>query len=289
MSLEKLFQKIIKDVEKADDHAQNQIFGLVKSFKKQVLGKIAVKQLEIKKNSLIVPRDCRFIHNDGNNIIVVIEQKPQLRTIFFDHDDNYNLADISANVSFPYVVFTILFRCEYFSSIQVSYRPQPIASLDDNLYISNIPNTGLVNDEKKLMVCMGYDDIFPNLDRMELSKVVDKIITSFWTSKFTNYNYRYNAQLPNEVRTLDHWIVNSKTNPAFILRTKFPKSLTLRKQIKDLLKDCSVPSEDEELDVFQETAWGNKVKLSSDLTNNITKTLNKYFSNMMKKLKKRKH
>jgi hypothetical protein len=71
---------------------------------------------------------------------VILQSKPQRRTIFCTHFDGYGYNVETYFLQFPYIV-----SCKYpfdnYSYLRVGFSPEPISSLDAKIYLPPLPNT----------------------------------------------------------------------------------------------------------------------------------------------------
>ena len=126
-----------------------------------------------------------------NEFQLIVEQKPQRRTVFIEQDifptyedmQNTKLKVRPYNLAFPYVYFVLKMRKmqkmqfnEYkLIRINAFSKVIPLNRISDNVSIVNLPNVA-ENGE----VCLG-DQYFAEYN---LTKLVDDVIAYFWQSEF---------------------------------------------------------------------------------------------------------
>ncbi|MFQ6116173.1 MAG: hypothetical protein ACE5NG_19090, partial [bacterium] len=94
----------------------------------------------------ILPEGVKYVVRRGISTVVVVEQTAMPRGVFVVAEDSpapYGSEVKSQRrwLSFPYVYLLILFCGNALSGYQqVFYRTKPLTSLDDELYLCNLPN-----------------------------------------------------------------------------------------------------------------------------------------------------
>ena len=159
-----------------------------------------------------LPEGTKFFFSHGGTQIVVVEQKPQLRSLHFHSDfegggGRYNLA-------FPYIIFLIIFRNGEFNGLGIYYANKPMTSLDSEVFSSNLPN--VANNG----VCTG----FHGCQASSLAGKVEEVIAHFWQSQFNNdyrHGYRRMADRGGAFRNLKTWQKASQKDPLFVLRVNW--------------------------------------------------------------------
>jgi hypothetical protein len=125
----------------------------------------------------VFPNGTRYIHRDGNNLDVVIEQPAQSRTVHLTVFNNGN----PIRLSFPYTVFVMNFRngrCNL-DTVRVFCRARSLSNINDELAIMPLPN--IRNDSGKL--CFGSSHINLN-ECKDINEQCNRIIDTFWQSAF---------------------------------------------------------------------------------------------------------
>ena len=210
---------------------------LIDDIQKIVTKKRAQEKSAREESSGILPQGTRFhSHLDtGYNTydIFCIEQPPQKRTIriFGKHK----------MLAFPWIYFLIVFSGARRIEVSIFYRNAPLQSMDDTLYIPNLPNIS-PSDYK---CCLGE---FPSTDLTMHNW--DKIfLSSFWGGVFrddgTGYadQYKKDASRIPEVKTISVWEENSKKDPLFMLKLAWRPLSSLQEMITKLV--CYYAFQDE--------------------------------------------
>jgi len=174
--------------------------------------------------SPVYPEGTKYYWTDGAITHVVIEQKPQLRTVnfsrsFFKNEEKSGKKRPdggSIQLAFPYVVFAFtLFPDTEHSRFYVFYRNKPLETLKDSLFRANLPNTFPEGG-----VCMG--DGFRRFDANSIAERVGECIAYFWHSTFNtdlaSNNYIPSKSLDTRIQDIWSWEEASKNDPLFVLR-----------------------------------------------------------------------
>jgi len=185
------------------------------------------------------PEGTRFILSYGEHTSVVVEQKPQVRTVLFYsgfiRNDEISTHDIESQtesigrsrglrLAFPYVIFlTRLWRGRY-DGLHVFYSKKPLASLDESVFLPNLPNID------NSSVCLGIGDLQGTTIRAK----VEEIIAHFWQSQFNNdYRSGYEAAAMRDERLQNviRWQEESQKDPNFVLDVGWIDTMTTIRQL----------------------------------------------------------
>lgn len=184
----------------------------------------------------MTPRNCRYIERiDSNKTIIVIEEPPSFRTLFFSTETirnhvmaltkekifkyEINMADYEKdtcqfNLALPYIVFTMIFNGPRLDILFGAVRPKPIISISDNLFVPPFLN---INDA--CQVCLG-DQVS---DSQNIILAIDKLLLRFWSSQF-NRDYNSNFVKYSAVPILGNlfdWQYQSQIDPMFIYKAEW--------------------------------------------------------------------
>jgi len=198
-----------------------------------------MKMVSIKKS--ILPRNCRYIDSiDFGYKILVIEDPPAVRNVSvameFENtrerfkitgkDKVIDVKDLIGNnkpyrmnLSFPYVVYMIMFNNENrFCNMKVFYRLSPMSSEHDYLLLANLPNIS-----GNQIVCLGeLQHKYSNL-----SEGSNLVIDSFWFNSFNSdyiSNYKAYSERVPEFADFVTWAYNTAIDPMFIFNVKYLKN-----------------------------------------------------------------
>ena len=202
------------------------------------LNTIIKQQFNFQDKPFILPNNCKFFkhYSEGENLLV-IEEKPQVRTIsvnlsmestveklrntgklkLYGFEDflNENERPFLFHLSFPYIIYFVLVGCENnIESIKIFYRLSPLNSSSDYLIETNFLNIGADNK-----LCLG--PMQP--ENFKLCDVVDEAISSFWSNTFNNdITTKYRKYLDvSGVEDFLTWSYYTKLDPMFIFDVKW--------------------------------------------------------------------
>jgi hypothetical protein len=189
----------------------------------------------------VFPDHIKYYYASPLSKIVVIEQKPSVRTMkfykfyetFFARDRDSLSEDEQTTkyykLAMPYVVLTLYFYNNTFNCLHVHYRTEPLCSLGDMLFCSNLPNIGSGNS----LMCMGNlfkDERAEQMSRMDFCSQVNYVVARFWDSTF-NADYsvmmKKGAALDERIANLLKWQDATKEDPFFPLSVRWNPDVTL--------------------------------------------------------------
>lgn len=182
--------------------------------------------LDCTGKSIIYPNNCKYLYiTNDNQGCIVIEDQPQIRTIFGPKKPGSDDAGKMYRIPFPYIVYVINFsknkkQFEYYSLV-VGFGTKPIQSVDDILLNPTLPHM-----RGNTQICMPVPkEIIKNAN---LQSLCNDIIKHFWNTKFW---YRFEDwgaafQLENEewITSFNEW---EKHDILEILKAKFNKGSKL--------------------------------------------------------------
>ena len=191
--------------------------------------------------SPVLPAGTRVFLTRGNTTLVVVEQKPQIRSVLFSGnfvghygglgkvedrpDDRFKLA-------FPYTLFVLYFCEGRFKSLYFLYRTQPLGSIEDSVFTPNLPNMAEHGG-----VCLGSIKGIPDTG---LAEQAEAVIAHFWNSQFNTdipQNFVNIAHRERKLATLKRWEENTEKDPMFILSVEWRKVASLKKLLESLMGD----------------------------------------------------
>jgi hypothetical protein len=175
-----------------------------------------------------IPKDLRFLVKKGNKTIVVIQEKPSIRSVTFaplvlekekkslktegrfDYFSDEILNKSSFDLAFPYCVFVVVLDNGKIDRLCAYWSPCEINSLSDRIYKFALPNITDRGD-----VCLG--DNIPCSD--SLAKQCKIIIDSFWSGHFSYHDIEVfeRAKSNNsQIKSLFDWYEASKDGVNFM-------------------------------------------------------------------------
>ena len=122
---------------------------------------------------VVFPEGTRFVAKDANSVIVLVEQKPQVRTISFREGQSRQYP-----VSLPYFYFLGRFASNRLSQLKVCCSPLPIQSLNDTIYRNIMPNMHGSHE-----VCLGTIMSGANFNN-NIVDMMNGVIQRYWNSHF---------------------------------------------------------------------------------------------------------
>jgi hypothetical protein len=208
-------------------------------------GKLWEIQLEEEINSvdgelLLFPDGTRFVWTVGEDTCIVIEEKPQIRSIVWGdlHPTRYRLA-------LPYVYFILNFKTrknEQTHECQgcyLSFAKKPITSFDDLVYYPCLPDTAGDENNQPFLICMGHDFVqHRTIKAKDIINFCQETINYFWHSNFdpTHWPSNWKAQVARDNRfSIANWHNNSMSDPLFVIadETNYGKSFTFKEFFKN--------------------------------------------------------
>lgn len=210
------------------------------------------------KLGVILPRNCRFVLPiNSKTSIIVVEDQPKLRSIrfFYNFDRERELVKVTGQdlnitrflkgqsepynlkLSFPYIVYVIMVtesESKYtVNKFNVFFRRHPISRINDYLNIANIFNLSDTNT-----LCFGRGNDYNKDTTLELSDLINYMITDFWNKPFTDeYQSRhYMYQNHPRLHSFLVWAHYSEIDPLFIYSTNWVMHVNnLQQEINNLI------------------------------------------------------
>jgi|688.fasta_scaffold32668_10 hypothetical protein len=233
-----ILQKVVIDTinryqQKLNVGVQDSVSDLLENFKLQICEEIlkAISGWKVYNHDhFLLPKGCRFCFSKGDSVVVVIEQDPQIRSLFLDgklfKPSQTNSERVS--LALPYVVFVLHFLKNSFRQVYCGWRKAPLNSIDDML-----ANPVLPNIHENLSVCTGHmQDLGSNI-----SEISNNVIGLFWQSKFNNdlsAKWWEKQKLHESFSQVQKWSEASFSDSTFVLDIDYPKNRSVR-SIIDLL------------------------------------------------------
>ncbi|MCI0484105.1 MAG: hypothetical protein L0Y78_05950 [candidate division NC10 bacterium] len=196
----------------------------------------------------LLPIGTRFLLDRGSDLCVAVEQPPQVRHFTWraggpgEPTQDYALA-------FPYVLYLVLFHREAFEEMRIYYRPAPLASDTDPLYLSNLWNVSAA--DTPLARCRACLQGRPPFGDLTLAGQVQSVIEFFWGTGFNpaidDSCFQRAARRDNRIATLEGWEMASQHDPLFPLDVGWePLGMSLREAAEGLMKWRGTPGPIEE-------------------------------------------
>lgn len=180
----------------------------------------------MKESMMIFPEGVKIAFTKGNMTVLLIEQKPQTRTICLKpelikggigkHASSTSRDTYRYTIALPYVFFLQSFVGGVFKGQEIYFRNKPLTSSREHLKPACFPNT-----HKNSSVCMGsnYD-----LNRSTIAQMSEEAIADFWQSAFNKDLGQINlGSIDAKIKNFAVWQENTKKDPLFILNVEWKK------------------------------------------------------------------
>lgn len=193
------------------------------------------------------PEGVRVAYTKGSQTVLVIEQKPQVRSLLFDasllnrktmgaaaeqvDEECYRFA-----LAFPYVYFVMVFTGGSYRRHELYFRNKPLTSLREHVYLAPIPNVFRQRvDEESHYMCMGR--AYSVDGRAPLTVQAAHVISDFWQTRFNNDLGSGGAdKVDARIRNYRVWQQHSAADPLFVLGVKWPNGKTLKGVLETLFE-----------------------------------------------------
>ena len=168
--------------------------AVTKTFISNVVGDLSQQTNEwIRNNSnqlLVVPEGTRLVHRDAQQVTIIVEQKPTVRTVRFGYHTREPNTYQNYQISLPYIQYYITFSTnnnnDRFQQMYISSTTKSLETLEDRVNHFPLPNVG-----RDGRVCTGDMDV-GSREGVNLVDKINHIISGFWSSNF-NYDLRENC------------------------------------------------------------------------------------------------
>jgi hypothetical protein len=175
-----------------------------------------------------IPDGVRYIERRGNVVVLMFEERPQLRTVRwlietspvpFGTGATYK----NARLAFPFVVVAVAFRDGRLTGYQQCfYRTAPLGSLSDSLFIPNLYNVADGYGQKCWLCLAGMRT---DLTLLSWSEKVHEIRRHLWGAGFNRSSeihegmsyWTASRHRDPRFRTLETWEQASQQDPFFPL------------------------------------------------------------------------
>ena len=194
----------------------------------------------------ILPRNVKAAYTKGCRTVILIEQDPQVRSVSFSGDlltqsvankslnSKHRSEGYRFNLSFPYVIFCIVFDHEKYSHHEVYFRNKTLSSSREHVYLAPLPNiwrnrpNNTVEPDAKFM-CMGVDFSGKIAAENTMSRQCDVVISSFWQMTFNGHlGTGGHESIDKRIANFAIWQEESQKDPLFILSVQWTNSKTAK-------------------------------------------------------------
>ncbi len=189
----------------------------------------------------MLPPGCRWYGHKQQSEVVVIEELPAMRRMRFAAHTRTRGDDAPEELyelAFPYVIFAFHFMGRGFEEVKVLYRPAPLKSMEDELYLCNLFNVQLSRGHRAHN--RGCLRPKPDVGGYSLNDKVERLVSHFWDTEFNldieDNGFKLYADLHPELSTLADWERQSREDPLFVLQFPWqPAGMTFGKLVEGLI------------------------------------------------------
>jgi len=201
---------------------------LLRDYKSRLLDELGNPFMTEDGKAVVFPEGTKFFSHYQGNTVVVVEEKPRIRTVLFDGFQAQESYDRdSFQLAFPYFIYIMSFARNsgkyHFAGLQVGYRNDPLTSNEDEIFTCNLPN---ITD---MSVCLNW-----GRDDSNIAKLCEQCITNFWSSHFNNdgtENWCAMAKKDKRLTSPEAWERASLADPLFVLQVNWHRSHQILRQV----------------------------------------------------------
>lgn len=186
----------------------------------------------------LLPAGIKYCERIGPHYTgVILEEPPGLRSVpYYSVEDDVEGDSELVRLAFPYVVLGFA-MCDGrlnddLESKWVAFRTEPIVSLKDKLYFTNLWNAGGYN------ICLGKLSTYSPASLYEAGEVIRQ---TFWGNAFLENGLagdNYDKYAEETTGSLKKWQKRSLRDPQFPLKMKWPEppegAWTLERLLQDM-------------------------------------------------------
>jgi hypothetical protein len=186
----------------------------------------------------VLPPGTRWLRQRKDLLLLAVEHPPQCRTLKVSGGKKGGDGYRSYRLALPYVLYLLTFYRDGFEEMKMFFRVSPLASLDDPLYHTCLPNVrGEPGHYGSQRVCLRYRPEM--LEGVPLAESVPALIDFFWRTGFNQDIARSafaRAQgLDPRLADLAAWEAATATDPLFPLEVKWEAA---ERNLPDLWAEC---------------------------------------------------
>jgi hypothetical protein len=198
-----------------------------------------------------IPEGVRFLHRRGDAAVVVIEEKPQLRTVRWLADNSpvpYGQRAIyrTARLAFPFIVLVVVLRGGSLTGYQQCFfRTAPLQRLSDPLCYPNLYNVAKGYGQD-CWLCLA--NLKQDLAPLAWEEKVREIRKHLWGAGFNqssemhegNSYWQTVRRLDPRLASLTAWEAASQQDPFFPLQVKWqPLGKTVGEVMDEMLREVA--------------------------------------------------
>ena len=242
-------------------------------------------KLQCDDGPYILPSNVRIAYTKGNRTVVVIEQKPQVRTMGFAGDlvgsKSRNAAKSISDygyrftLSFPYVYFFMVFDGTTFKYYEVFFKNKPLTSTREHVYTPPIPNIHRGKNNRR-PVCMGNGFLQSVREEGTIAKQCEEVVSEFWQRPFNGHlGNGMNDNTDKRLKNYKRWQEETEKDAMFILDVKWGKGKTVKSVIDHMFKMRNMNHPGDDIDKKIRSMLENGVKSINETVKNAIDSANK--------------
>jgi hypothetical protein len=201
-----------------------------------------------------IPEGLRFVQRRGDTVALVLEEKPQVRTVRWLADDSpspYGRGAVyrTARLAFPFVIIVVGVRGGQLTGFQQCfYRTAPLARLTDELYYPNLYNVA-DGYGQECWLCLA--NLKKNLTALSWDEKVKEIRKHLWGAGFNQSSEHHEGMsywqvmrelaLDTRLASVEAWEKATRKEPLFPLEVKWlTTGKTLGKVVDEFFSSMGV-------------------------------------------------
>jgi len=186
----------------------------------------------------VLPPGTRWLRRRKDLLLLALEHPPQCRTLRVSDGKKGADGYRPYRLALPYVVYLLTFYRGDFEEMKMFFRVAPLASLDDTLCHTCLPNVrGEPGHYGSQRVCLRYRPEM--LEGVPLAEAAPALIDFFWSTGFNqdiaNSAFERAQALDPRLADLTAWEAASEANPLFPLEVDWEAT---GRNLADLWAEC---------------------------------------------------
>ena len=176
-----------------------------------------------------IPDNVRWVCEKGDRAVYIVELQPELRTILWGGAENSGLP---YTVATPYVVLKVPFIGNALYYPSVFYRNEPLQSINDRLYHSNLKNVAYCGEPLINYLCL--DGLRHSTD-WKREQTINELVNHLWSGEFNDEmsSHQFGREGDDRLQTIQGWQKASKEDPEFVLGVNWkPTTATVKTAIE---------------------------------------------------------
>lgn len=199
------------------------------------------------ESPLLMPDNVKIAYTKGSRTVLVIEEKPQVRSVSFDgnlvatnavarHAQSSTANGYRYTLSFPYVYFVVVFDNNKYAYHELYFRNKPLTSVREHIHLAPIPNVWRDKGNNYKPMCMGEGFQMSVNEELTIARQVELIISDFWQRTFNAHLGNGSPEkVDSRIKNYAVWQQNTEADPLFILTVSWPKGKTIKGVVETIL------------------------------------------------------